>query len=891
MTQQIAVETLILSHANTDFDAFAGMLAAQLLYPGARICLQGGVNRNVREFYNLHAEQIPSIEPSAVDVESVKRLVLIEVSDPARLGELEPLATRDGVELVVFDHHGQTAFEGATSFLAEDGSVVTAMLRLLLERGSKLTPMHATAFALGIHEDTGSLTYSSTTHRDVEALAACMRGGSNQELLARYLRGPLQAEQRDVLRRLEESREQRDVDGLRVIAAAAEAPAYTEDVSTLAPRIGDIADWDVLVMAVSMEGRVLVVGRSRTEAVAIDDALAPLGGGGHAQAASAIVREKDPQAVLERALAEVARVAKPPLRAGDVMSRPVHTVSSGDDISSVLIECQRLGLSGIQVSDDGDLTGIVAREDLDRAVRHGLSHAPVKAVMSAGVPVVGKEATIGQLRDLLAGGSAERLVVVPTGPYRKEEQVPSASAEGVVTGGDVLRALREPVSLERPAPHPEATVAVRAVLDKVERLQRILPAVQAVASSYDGVYLVGGAVRDVLLGEQSFDLDLMVEGDAIAFANELAAELGVRSHPHEKFQTAVVKGTADGDEMRVDVATARTEFYGSPGALPEVERSTLRHDLARRDFTINAMATSLKAEDLGSTYDFVGGFRDLRQKTVRVLHNLSFVEDPTRLLRAIRYEARLGFRMDGHTTSLARGSIEARLVGDLASARLRDELLDILAEERVGAALARMAELGIDRALHPRLDAGPETVALVERTRQRAAGPPYAGLVRSELVKLAMLCRNMAADEIYSWLSKLRMRRADQDVIAATVTVAPLIVERLEDDVAPAPSELRELLDGQPPEALLAAELMAPDGSPVGDRLRAYLEGVRGVRLEITGDDLRREGVPESPDLGRALEQTLALKLDGFVSGRDEELAEALRLAGHGSVQNEQQGG
>jgi tRNA nucleotidyltransferase (CCA-adding enzyme) len=891
MARKIAVETLILSHSNTDFDAFAGMLAAQLLYPGARICLQGGVNRNVREFYNLHAEQIPSIEPSAVDHEEVKRLVLIEVSDPARLSEFEPLATHAGIELIVFDHHGQSSFEGATSFLAEDGSLVTAMLKLLLERGTKLTPMHATAFALGIHEDTGSLTYSSTTHRDVEALAACMRAGSNQELLARYLRGPLQPEQREVLRRLEQSRQQRDVDGLRVIGAAARAAGYTEDVSTLAPRIGDIADWDVLVLAVWMEGRVLVVGRSRTQAVAIDDALAPLGGGGHAQAGSAIVREDDPHAVLERTITEVARVAKPPLRAGEVMSRPVHAVSSEDDISSVLVECQRLGLSGIQVSDDGDLTGIVAREDLDRAVRHGLSHAPVKAVMSAGVPVVGRDTTIGQLRDLLAGGSAERLIVVPAGPYRKEEQVPTSSAEGVITGGDVLRALREPVTLERPVPHAEATAAVRGVLGQIERLQRILPAVQAVASSYEGIYLVGGAVRDVLLGEQSLDLDIMVEGDAIAFADELASELGVRSHPHEKFQTAVVKGEDDAGDVRVDVASARTEFYGFPGALPEVERSTLRHDLARRDFTINAMATSLKADDLGSTYDFVGGFRDLRQKTVRVLHNLSFVEDPTRLLRAIRYEARLGFRMDGHTLSLARGSIEARLVGDLASARLRDELLDILAEERVGAALARMAELGMDRALHPRLDAGPETIALAEAARSRAGAPPYAGLARTELVKLAMLCRRMAADEIYGWLDRLRVRRADQDVVATAVTVAPLVVDRLGGAEGPAPSELRELLEGQPAEALLTAELLAPPGSPVGERVRVYLERVRDVRLEITGDDLRRAGVPESPGLGRALEQTLALKLDGFVSGRDEELAEALRLVGSESVQNDVKGG
>jgi tRNA nucleotidyltransferase (CCA-adding enzyme) len=880
MTTKLPVEKLILSHANTDFDAFAGMLAAQLLYPEARICMHGGVNRNVREFYNLHVEQIATVEPSSVDRESVRMLVLVEVSDLGRLGEFAEIAARPDVEVVVFDHHGEPEIEGATTFTAADGSLVTNMLKLLLERGIQITPMQATAFALGIHEDTGSLTYSSATHRDIEALAACVRAGANQELLARYLRGPLQPDQRELLRHLDAARRESEVAGLRLVTAAAQADGYVEDVSTLVTRIGDVADWDVLLLSVAMEGRVLVVGRSRSSAVAVDSALEPLGGGGHAQAASAIVREDDPEAVMKRVIAEVERVAKPPLRAGDVMSKPVHAVSSEDDISAVLLECQRLGLSGIQVTDDGELTGVVAREDLDRAMHHGLRHAPVKAVMSAGVPVVGKEATIGELRDLLAGGMADRLVIVPEGPYRTEDHVDVSAAEGVVTGGDVLRALHEPLVIERPVPDEEATHAVRHRLSDVTRLQQILPAIQTVAPPYEGVYLVGGAVRDVLLGEQSLDLDLMVEGDALAFARDLAKELGARSHPHEKFQTAVVKGVVeDGREIRVDVAAARTEFYVAPGALPEVERSTLRHDLARRDFTINAMATSLKAEDLGSTYDFFGGFRDLQGKTVRVLHNLSFVEDPTRLLRAIRYEARLGFRMDGHSLSLARGSIETRLVGDLSSARLRDELLDILAEDRVAVALERIAELGLDRAMQPRLDAGAESVRLIERARRLMSEQPFAGIAEETLVFLAVLCRRMSADEIYAWLGKLRLRRTDQDAVAAAATVSHLLAERLVGEDSPAPSVLHELLAGQPAEVLVMAVLHA-QSAEAEERVLGYLERIRDIELEITGDDLREAGVPESPELGRALKQTLSLKLDGFVSSKEEELATALRLVG-----------
>ena len=434
------------------------------------------------------------------------------------------------------------------------------------------------------------------------------------------------------------------------------------------------------------------------------------------------------------------------------------------------------------------------------------------------------------------------------------------------------------MSVERPAPNPEASAVVRERLGSIERLAEVLPAIHDVAAKYDGVYLVGGAVRDVLLGEQSLDLDVMVEGDATAFARELARALRGRSHPHDRFQTAVVTSAgADGHEIRVDLATARTETYAAPGALPEVERSTLHHDLARRDFTINAMAASLGAGDLGATYDLFGGYEDLRQKTVRVLHDLSFVEDPTRLLRAIRYEARLGFRMDAHTEALARGCISPGLLRDLASTRVRDELLDLLGEERATAALQRMADLGVDRALHPQIDAAAATVHAEAAHREMRGALAEA---HAPLVRLACLCAEMTERDVREWLDALKFAGRDRDVVTAAVTQAPATAAQLSGDETPPLSELHTLFDEHPLEVLVMAIVLAWEPRVVADRVHAYLERARGVRLDITGDDLRQAGVPESPQLGAALKQTLALKLDGFVSGRDEELATALRMLG-----------
>src|SRR5204862_7115785 len=281
-------------------------------------------------------------------------------------------------------------------------------------------------------------------------------------------------------------------------------------------------------------------------------------------------------------------------------------------------------------------------------------------------------------------------------------------------------------------------------LGKLERLQPVFEAVAAVSEPFEGVYLVGGTVRDILLGERSFDVDIAVEGDAIALAQALADALGGRVRAHDKFGTAVV---IYGEGERVDVVTARTEFYDAPAALPTVEHASIREDLFRRDFTINAMAISLKGADLGRLVDPFGGRRDLEAKTIRILHNLSFIDDPTRIFRAVRYENRYAFRMDDHTLRLARGCIEMGLVGALSGSRIGDELRAILSEGPADHSLLRLRELGADRAIHPHLAVDEEAVALFHRLRELR--DRYRLEIPSWRLGLAALARKLPPDEVY----------------------------------------------------------------------------------------------------------------------------------------------
>ena len=292
-------ETVIATHGNTDFDAFAAMLAARRLYPDAVACLAGSLNRNVREFYRLHADELRLVDAARLELGAIRRLIVVETVHASRLGELEPVALDPDVEKVVFDHHAGDAPEWAAPehvVLSEDGALTTTLVGILAEREVAVTPLEATAFALGIHEDTGSLTYPSATQRDAEALAWCLRHGASQELLARFLHTALTEDERELLSAILEAIEPREVAGVEVLVAAVAWPRYVDGISNLAHKVVDVTDCEALALLVEMDGRVFCVTRSRTPAVDADALAEQLGGGGHPQAASAIFRGELAQA-------------------------------------------------------------------------------------------------------------------------------------------------------------------------------------------------------------------------------------------------------------------------------------------------------------------------------------------------------------------------------------------------------------------------------------------------------------------------------------------------------------------------------------------------------------------------------------------------------------------
>jgi tRNA nucleotidyltransferase (CCA-adding enzyme) len=398
-----------------------------------------------------------------------------------------------------------------------------------------------------------------------------------------------------------------------------------------------------------------------------------------------------------------------------------------------------------------------------------------------------------------------------------------------------------------------------------ERVRR-LPGMERLLPALDGLppaYLVGGAVRDLLRGTEPIDLDIAVQGDARSAARAMGDRLGGEVREYERFGTADVVLP----EHIFHLATTREEVYDAPGELPRVAlTSSLTEDLRRRDFTVNAMSIGLTGDDLGHLYDPFGGLADLDAALIRVLHDRSFLDDPTRLLRAVRYGTRLNFALEQETERLAREAVAADALSTVSGARIRDELMDLLRDTDSPAGIERLRELEIHSALHPELDPDPELVA------SAALGAAAIGADRG-VTALAALVES-APEELDLWLADLHLLADERDAASRAARVAPRIAMALREREH-SPSELRELLGREPLEALaLALALHAPS-----DPILRWVTDLRGVRLEISGDDLLAAGVPEGPAVGRALEETLRRKLDGIVSGRDNELEVALQLA------------
>ncbi len=863
---------VVVGHANPDFDAYAATIAATKLFPGAKGVFLGSQNANVRAFHHLHEEFLDFVDLKGLDLDVIDSVVMVDTRDPSRIGEIGEVVGRPGVEVIIYDHHPpqEGDFTGGDDRSRDAGSATAILVHEIRAQALDLAPLEASAMLLGIHEDTGSLTYPGSTPFDAEAVAYLMSIGADIGVLNQFLGRTLDDSQRALLDQLLADLEVWEVCGQQVAVGTAETQEYVDSASVLTHYVVEDLGYRVAIAIVKMPERLQIVARSRLAEVDVGAVMERLGGGGHPQAASAGFRALSLAEARARVREALAAEVHPPLRAVDIMSRPVRTLPPTATMQAAGELMALWGHGGVPIVADGEVLGIITRKDVDRASRHGLGHAPVTGFMGREVLSVPPDMRLPDLERVLATRSIGRVPVLDGGEL-----------VGIVSRKDVLRAGHGDAYLDRglAESHPEATRRFLASVDALlpgEVAGTIRRLGEIAAESGLRAHLVGGFVRDMVLGRPNLDIDIVVEGDAIAFAEDCAAELGARVKVHRRFGTAVMIISRD---LHVDVASSRAEFYSRPGALPTVERSTLRQDLLRRDFTINAMAACIDPVCFGRIADPFGGLTDIDRGLIRVLHSLSFVDDPTRVLRAARFEKRYGFTMSASTEELASEAVRLGMLGEVSGARVREELLDILDEPDPAAVFARLEELGALGDIAPR---SPAASGLVGRIESALAAFDEIGTAfepkasRRETLVTAILAGAERA-EVDRWLRHYRFGRSYARPALDIALKGASALRVLQDKRGVRDTRLYRALSALAPESVV---LLWTRTNALGrERIGRYIDVLARIKPSVNGKDLIEMGYEPSDAFTAILARALDDRIDGRAVGREAELANLRRIA------------
>lgn len=871
---------VITTHLNADFDCLGAMVAARKLYPDARMVFSGSQEKSMRDFFLRSTSYVLDFTRlKDLDFDAIRRLIIVDCQHSSRIGRFAEILGRPGVEVHIYDHHPESAGDIRPSggIIRTCGSSTTILTGILRERGIEVTPTEATLMMLGIYEDTGSLIFPSTTVEDYQAAAWLLERGAHLNTVADFITQELTAEQVSLLNDLLKSLKTTTLNGVDISIAHAAVDRYIGDIAILAHMMRDMENLEALFIVVAMGDRVYIVARSRIPEVDVGGVLRGFGGGGHATAASATIRDLTLIQVLAR-LDEVLRVSVNPRRtAKDVMSSPAKTVPVTVTIGEAREFLTRYNVNAMPVMDGGRMVGIISRRIVEKALYHGLGGVPVSDYMHTEYLQATPETPIAVVQGYIVGQN-RRFVPV----FAQGELV------GVVTRTDLLRFMYTGEAL-----YDLARESGEVKSREVERLmERVMPhqIIQTLRNLGEvgeelglPVYLVGGCVRDLLLGTVSDDIDVTVEGDGILFASTFAARYGCRCKSHAKFGTAVLIFP---DGLKIDVASTRLEYYDSPGALPTVERSSLKLDLYRRDFTINTLAIRLNRREFGLLIDYFGAQRDLQEKEIRVLHNLSFVEDPTRVFRAIRFEQRLAFRIAKHTENLIKNAVKMGFLDKLGGKRLLTELVHILREHEPFHAVERLAELGLLRFIHPDLHLTPQTRKVLEESQKIVSWFELLYLDRPFerwVVYFLALTHTLTEEEFLGSCTRLAVSEHYQerliDMRQHAISTLAAMERRTGRKGEARRSEIYHWLRNLPIELLLAM-MARSEHEEVKKYISLFVTQLQGARCLINGDDLRSLGVPVGPRIGELLDLVLDARLNGQVQNREDEIAFVRRRMG-----------
>ncbi len=893
--------TIITTHLNADFDSIASVLAATKLYPDAKVVLPGSQEKGVRNFLKDHGSDLFSVTNlREIDLNQVGCLVIVDTRQKDRIGRLSVLLERPDVKIHCYDHHPQSNADIRTDmfFFRETGANTTMMTGLLREKNINITPLEATLLTLGIYEDTGSFSFPSTKPADFQAAAWLLENQADLRLVASSLLHRLNEVQVELLDKLLKSTIPYYVNGIEFNIGLVSSNEYIDDFSLIVHEFMEIKQCNVFFAVAQMPDALLVIARSRNDRVDVASILQELGGGGHQSAASATVHNMTLNELESRLFSAIEKHIGTEPAARDFMSYPVLSCSPETTIQQAHDDLSKYGISVLPVTLESKVIGLISRRTIEKAISHGLSHEPVSEYMTPDFETVEPESRLSDLKNIIISKRQRFVPVVAHGALK-----------GVITRTDLLQILSGDVPqgswtnsavsgavLAESASSFEQRRFITALIRErcPDFVQILLKKAGEVASELGfTAYVAGGFVRDLLLNKPNMDIDFVIEGDGLKFAEKFGFLTGAKVRSHSKFQTAVLifpegfpvdetrgekkkihKKLSYAAIKKVDVATARWEYYEYPAALPNVALSSIKLDLFRRDFSINAMAIKLSPAEFGLLIDFFGGQRDMKDKMIRILHSLSIVDDPTRAFRAIRFENRYGFKIEKNTIKLIKNALKLQLFNELSGSRLLTEIKLLLSEPDPRQALRSASELDLLSAVHPRLFIDPTREMLLAKTYEALA---WYGLLYLEpapekwIVFLLALCEGFRPEHYQELTRRLDIVGYPLACLTSKLKEEKQALAKLHLHGRLLPSEIYSLLTPLPIENLLHMLVVART-EHVRKTISRFITELKGIRPETTGKDLKSIGLEPGAVYKKILARLLKARLDGEVKNRTDEM-------------------
>ena len=855
----------------TDLDALASAFGITLLEKGTKIVLPNGYSSSVRLALKNFENEFKPITIKKSDIKKfvkdnfrIDKLFITDSHDVEEAIEnLEDLIDED-TTIYIFDHHPideGDKFPKANYIIEKTGSATTIVVKKLIEKGVKLNPPQSTILALGIYEDTGSFKYDITTPQDLRITAYLLENGANLNEIKEILEKGISSNQLAIIKQLADNIQTLRLDGKEVIISTAYSRKYIPDISDKLGLIKPFQEVDAFFALITANGKTSIIARSKSKDIDVGEILSYFGGGGHHSAASAKVKGFTIWEIKNYLETLLFGTTFMKIKIKDVMYRGIKAFSLDTKLKNLKGYIEKFNF--IPVIDKNEkFIGIANSKTISEALRLGQENLTLNELILDDVITFSPNMNVAEAERLMISSNQEYFPVLEKG--KVIGFVSRWHLLKIIYGQHIISEEDSFISRERIKPR---------ILKYEDKLRKHLP--ESIVNELKNigilarkigyrVYLVGGIVRDIVMGRENLDIDIIVEGDAINLVKKYAKEKNYKYGVYGEFLTAQLFLK---DGTKIDFATARTELYTQPGAYPKVKKATLKEDLYRRDFTINTLAIELTDGDFGNLIDYFNALKDIKEGMIRVLKQLSFIEDPIRIFRALRFAGRFNFKLGKTTERLLKVAVDENILQHAPTKRVNQELNYIFNEENVLEILALMDKYKVLKRIIPNFFSFKDKERLLNNLKHLLTTYEIIFKYKPDktLNYLLALLYHLPLDIAYKFLERYQFynkRRPFQLFYE---------VKNRFNNIPDKDSELYRLIKSIPKDLLIFISALN-DKNDFPERVIGILQKLQNKSWLISGRDLIALGLKPSPLFSKIIEDVLEKYLDNEIKNKREAL-------------------